>query len=102
MLEGLRGEDSIAELCRREGIFHLTRTEADLPKVGKGACAVFVDRARIDRISEPVRITVALRITGYALSLDATRGPGDAGSARPAAGPRHPRPRRLRSPPAAV
>lgn len=51
---------------------------------------------------EPVHITVALSIMGYALAPHVARGPEDAGSALPAAGPRHPRPRRLRSPVAAV
>src|SRR5215217_8767081 len=31
VLEGLRGEDSIAELCRREGIAHKGEKPADLP-----------------------------------------------------------------------
>jgi transposase-like protein len=42
VLEGLRGEDSIAELCRREGIVQnlYYRWSKDFLEAGNGRCAI--------------------------------------------------------------
>ena len=65
MLEGLRGEDSIAELCRREGIAQnlYYRWSKDFLEAGKKRLAGDTARAATsDEVNDLRREAMALRV----------------------------------------
>src|SRR5580693_6554880 len=75
VLEGLRGEESIAELCRREGIVQnlYYRWSKDFLEAGKKRLAG--DTARAATSDEVKDLRVARRISFTTFSADSFTGP---------------------------
>src|SRR5712675_1436351 len=72
VLEGLRGEDSIAELCRREGIAQnlYYRWSKDFLEAGKKRLAGDTVRAASDEVNDLRREAMALKEVVADLTLE--------------------------------